>query len=124
MVCGSRSIKSFGIVSDAIEAAPFDIDKVVHGDAEGVDTSADVYCRIESIPVRGVSPDYEKYSDTPNYAPLARNKELVDAADAIIAIQQDESSGTQHVLEYALENRMAIVKSSYKQGNIEIYYLQ
>jgi len=123
MVCGSRSIKSYKVVTDAIEAAPFSIDRVIHGDAEGVDTSADVYCTLADIPARGVSPDYKKFSDKPAYAPIARNKQLVKRADAIIAIQEGKSSGTQHVLEYALEDGMEVAKTRHVRQKINIYYL-
>lgn len=122
LVCGSRSIKSYGLVADVLDDAPFDIDKVVHGDAEGVDTSTDVYCRLNSIPVRGISPDYEKFSDRPGYAPLARNKKLMKMADAVIAIQEDNSSGTDHVIGLATDAGMDVAKTKWLNDGIEVYY--
>jgi hypothetical protein len=110
------------LVANAIDDAPFDVDRVIHGNAEGVDRSADVYCTLNSIPVRGVSPDYEKFSDNPKYAPLARNKKMFKQADAVIAIIEGESRGTEHVMGLAKSDDMDLAKVAQLDNGIEVYY--
>lgn len=122
LVCGSRSIKNYALVANAIDDAPFDVDRVIHGDAEGVDTSADVYCTLNSIPARGVSPDYEKFSDNKKYAPLARNKKIFKQADAVIAIIEGRSRGTEHVIGLAKSDGMDIAKKVQLDDGIEVFY--
>ena len=94
LIVGSRSITDFDLspyISD-------DVDMIISGGANGIDTVAEQYAdghRISKIIIR---PRYELYG---RGAPLKRNQEMVDMADAVLVIWDGKSKGTQFTMNYA-----------------------
>lgn len=101
LICGSRNIRTYEIVRDAIRAAQktgrFYISSVIHGGAEGVDLLAEQFCRQGRLPTKIVRPDY-KWGKR---APLMRNEEMVNEADVVLAIWDGRSRGTDYTIQYA-----------------------
>lgn len=107
IIAGSRSITDRGAVMDAVDESPFDIDVIMHGDAKGVDQIAGdlmKYCRADEVKV--FPPDHDKYEGWE--APLRRNTEMAENADALIAVWNGESPGTQDMIEKALDNGLDV----------------
>ena len=94
LVVGSRSIKEFDLcpyISD-------DVDTIISGGANGIDTLAETYAdqnRLSKIIVR---PQYQRYGRA---APLKRNEEMVVLADAVLVIWDGVSKGTAYTVKYA-----------------------
>lgn len=99
LVCGSRSIQDRFVVTQAMHSAPLSYDLIIHGGAPGVDSLADWIAKHSNIPVHVERPDYQAYP--PKVAPLKRNEVMVDMADAVIAIWDGKSRGTEYTIEYA-----------------------
>ncbi len=96
LIAGSRSITSF----DLSPHIPADVDLIITGGAKGVDTLAEAYARERGIPTVTVKPVYKKYGRA---APVVRDKEMVDMADAVLVVWDGRSRGSKHTADYACE---------------------
>ena len=92
-VIGSRSAKKI-----ALEMyLPKECKETVSGGASGVDTLAAIYAKENGIKLTEMLPDYARYK---RGAPLARNKKIVEYADAVLAFWDGRSRGTAFVIDY------------------------
>ena len=94
LIAGSRSIGSF----DLAPHIPPDVELIITGGAKGVDTLAEAYARERGIPTLTVRPLYETYGRA---APLRRDEEMVDMADAVLVVWDGVSRGSKHTADYA-----------------------
>ncbi len=101
LVAGSRSIKAFDL-SPYISA---DVDTVISGGADGIDALAEQYADRHRLSKYIVRPCYEMYGRP---APLKRNAQMVDMADAVLIIWDGRSKGTQYTLNYARKTNKPI----------------
>ena len=92
-VVGSRSV----VVSEMGRYLS-DCEEIVSGGAVGVDSCAAEYAKEKGIKLTVFLPQYERYGRA---APMVRNKEIVDYADATIAFWDGKSRGTLSVIRYA-----------------------
>ena len=89
LIAGSRSITSF----DLSPYIPDEVDLSITGGAKGIDTLAEAYAKERGIPTVPVKPCYEKYGRA---APILRDEEMVDMADAVLVIWAGTSRGSKH----------------------------
>ena len=94
LIVGSRSITDFDL-SPYISA---EVDTVISGGANGVDSLAEKYADMHKLSKYIIRPRYNLYGKT---APLKRNQEMVELADAVLVIWDGSSKGTQYTLKYA-----------------------
>lgn len=94
-IIGSRSIQKGLNLADIM---PEDVEEIVTGGAKGVDAFAAQYAYVNQIPLKVFLPEYEKYG---RRAPLMRNYQIVDYADAVLAVWDGVSKGTMHTYNYA-----------------------
>ena len=73
-------------------------DEIVSGGAVGVDACAAEYARQKGLKLTEFLPQYERYGRA---APIMRNREIVNYADAIVAFWDGSSKGTLSVIKYA-----------------------
>lgn len=113
IIAGSRSISDDTIIETALEESPFSIDditKLIHGDAEGVDTLASEF--FQDIDEVDIDPyPYEEFIEDashPKVAPLLRNTKMAEEADALIAIWDGDSTGTEDMIQKAKENDLEV----------------
>ena len=93
LIVGSRSITNFDLspyVSD-------EVDTIISGGAGGVDTLAEQYADTHRLSKYIIRPRYDLYRRA---APLKRNEQMVDMADAVLVIWDGHSRGTQHTIKY------------------------
>ena len=79
LIVGSRSITEFDLspyISD-------DIDAIISGGAYGIDTLAEQYADSHRLSKYIIRPRYDIYKRA---APLKRNEQMVDMADAVLVI--------------------------------------
>lgn len=94
IVAGSRSITDFKKVWQAIEESGFQISELVSGGARGVDRLAEEWARDKEIPTRIFRPDWKLGA----VAGPIRNQQMAVYADALIAIWDGKSRGTQDMI--------------------------
>ena len=102
LIAGSRSITSF----DLSPYVPDEVDLIITGGAKGIDTLAEAYAKERGIPTLTVKPRYEKYGRA---APILRDEEMVDMADAVLVIWDGVSRGSKHTADYARKKGKPLV---------------
>jgi predicted Rossmann fold nucleotide-binding protein DprA/Smf involved in DNA uptake len=102
LIAGSRSITEF----DLTPHIPTDVDLIITGGAKGVDALGEQYAREHGIPTVTVKPVYEKYGRA---APIRRDEEMVDMADAVLVVWDGVSRGSRHTAEYARKQGKRLV---------------
>lgn len=115
VIAGSRGITDITPVKEAAEESPWDIDEnypstckveeIVHGGAKGVDTSANQLAESLGIPVRIFEPDWDELGKS---AGPARNKEMAEYGDCLVAIWDGSSSGTRNMITVALHEGLDV----------------
>jgi hypothetical protein len=92
-IVGSR-----GLHVDIKAFVPKGVTEIISGGAIGVDSCAIAYARKSQLPIRIFKPNYTAFGRA---APIIRNKEIIKAADEILAIWDGFSRGTLHAVEFA-----------------------
>jgi len=99
IVAGSRTIKDYTVVKDAIEKSGFDVSILITGGAIGVDTLAETWAGTHGIKVLKYEPDWGKYGRA---AGPIRNSTMIKNADALVAVWDGISRGTRDIIEKAM----------------------
>ena len=94
LIVGSRSITDF----DLTPYIPSEADTIISGGADGVDSLAEEYADIKRKSKYIMRPRYDLYGRA---APLKRNEQMVDLADAVLVIWDGVSKGTKYTINYA-----------------------
>lgn len=100
IIAGSRTVTDYEFVKKVIEASGFRITRVVCGMANGVDLLGKRWAEENNIPVDKFPAKWKLYGKSAGYK---RNVEMAENADALIAIQQNNSPGTMHMINIAKE---------------------
>ncbi len=108
LIADSRKISDFDLSS----YIPENIDLIISGGAEGIDTVAEKYADKHKISKLIIRPKYNLYKKA---APLKRNELMVDIADAVLIIWDGASSGTKHTINYAKKQQKEIEVVIYKE---------
>ncbi len=87
---------------------------LVHGGAKGVDSIAESWAKKNKIKTEIYLPDYDKYGKA---APIKRNQTIVDNSDYFIAIQLENSRGTQDAINKAIGRGLPIKIIKYETCN-------
>ena len=93
LIVGSRSITDF----DLSPYIPSDVDTVISSGADGIDSLAEQYADFHHLSKYILRPRYDLYGRA---APLKRNEQMVNMADAVLVIWDGRSKGTQYTLKY------------------------
>lgn len=109
-VVGSRSIVDYHEVEWAIRSSPWAQEsspknwdmELVSGGADGVDACAEQFAREYNLPIDVLKPDWSDWSD--GHPALDRNTEIVESADAVVAVWNGRSNGTRDSIDKALDS--------------------
>lgn len=110
-VSGSRTIQNKDFVFQQLDYYLSRLIKyneciIIHGGAKGFDSICEKYAQKREIKTEIYLPEYDKYP--PKIAPILRNQTIVDNSDYFIAIQQDNSKGTQDAINKAIKRGLPI----------------
>ena len=102
LIAGSRSITNF----DLSPYIPKNVDTIISGGAEGIDALAEQYAKEHKISRTVILPKYNLYGKA---APIKRNYEMVDMADAVLVVWDGKSKGTLSTINYAKKQSKQLV---------------
>lgn len=105
IIAGSRKINDYQRVLDAIKNSEFDITEVISGRAKGVDTYGERYSFENKITLKTFPADWKKYGKA---AGPIRNGQMAEYGEALIAIWDGESRGTQDMVRQATKKGLKI----------------
>ena len=98
IIAGSRDIIDLDVVLEAIANSGIDITTVVSGGARGVDTLGEHAAKMMGIPVTRYEAEWDVYGKSAGYK---RNGVMAKNADALIAVWDGKSKGTEHMITLA-----------------------
>ncbi len=98
IIAGSRTITDVKIVYRAIKDSGFHIREVIAGGAKGPDRIAEQYAATKGLPCRVFKADWGRYG---KMGGIIRNEQMAQVADALIAVWDGQSLGTQHMIREA-----------------------
>lgn len=93
IIAGSRTLELD--LTDIVKASGFTVTTVVEGGARGIDYAARMWAEANNIPVITMKADWDLYG---NAAGPVRNEDMANIADALIAVWDGSSRGTQHMI--------------------------
>lgn len=105
IIAGSRGIHDFRIVEKAILESGFSVSEVVSGAASGVDKLGEAWALIMNVPIHRFSANWALFG---NRAGLLRNEEMVNYADALIAVWDGISRGTRFTIRCARQKGLKV----------------
>ncbi len=86
--------KAVDFVRDAITNSGFEVTEVVSGGAQGIDTAGELWANREGLPIKYMPADWSQGRG----AGFARNEQMAEYADALVAIWDGHSNGTRHMI--------------------------
>lgn len=101
-IIGSRAISEINLE----EYLPEGVTEIVSGGAKGVDTCAREYAVAKKLKLTEFLPEYQRYGKG---APLKRNLQIIEYADAVIAFWDGKSKGTKYVIDNCKKRGKKIV---------------
>ena len=90
-VIGSRNLS----VPDLERYLPANVSEIVSGGAKGIDSQAAEYARQNGLTLTEFLPDYARYG---RGAPLKRNEQIAEYANAALAFWDGKSKGTKYTI--------------------------
>lgn len=98
IIAGSRSMTNYEVVKQAVNESGFVISEVVCGMARGVDLLGREWALRNSVLVKEMPADWNRFGKSAGYK---RNVQMAEVADALIAIWDGVSRGTKHMIDIA-----------------------
>ena len=105
IIAGSRDDIIYSDIVEAIKEYGFDISVVISGDARGTDRFGERYAKENGIEVEKYPADWDKYGKSAGYI---RNSQMADIADALIAVWNGTSKGTEHMINIARKKGLLV----------------
>ncbi len=95
IIAGSRNIAKEEIVRKAVIKSKFKITEIISGTAAGVDRLGERIAILSNIKLTKYPAQWNKYGKSAGYK---RNMKMAKYADALIAVWDSKSRGTQHMI--------------------------
>ena len=106
IIAGSRTIKDYSLVCEAITESGFEIDLVVSGHAKGVDQLGERWAKEHGVPVEQHPAQWNAHGIA---AGPIRNEAMAQAADALVAIMPEEGTkGTKDMIRRAKKHGLKV----------------
>lgn len=105
IIAGSRTANSIKDLIDAVEKCDWSITTVVCGKAKGADHLGELWAIYHNIPIDYYPADWKKFGRS---AGPRRNKQMSENADALIALWNGKSKGTENMIKLATAKNLRI----------------
>lgn len=111
IIAGCRHINDYEFLLQSILDSNFIISEVVSGKANGIDKLGEQFAHDLNIPVKYFPADWNTHGKSAGYI---RNTEMAKYADQLIAIWDNISPGTKHMINIAKQYNLNTYMSIYK----------
>lgn len=106
IIAGSRQGFTYRDVEKAMTMSGFPVTAIVSGTARGVDRLGEDWAERNNIPVTRFPALWDAYGKGAGYI---RNAKMADNADALVALWDGKSKGTQHMIKLAKKKGLQVV---------------
>ena len=112
IIAGSRTCNNLEYVYDAVSKCGWNITEVISGAARGADALGEEWARENGIPVRRFPAEWSRYGKS---AGVVRNSQMAHNADALIALWDGKSRGTEHMIFIAKVRKLNVFVYRWEQ---------
>lgn len=95
IIAGGRDFDNYDYLSETMKNLNIIVSEVVCGGARGADSLGEKWAQINGIPVKYFPADWDGLG---NYAGHARNRQMAEYADFLVAFWDGKSKGTQNMI--------------------------
>ena len=122
VISGSRDYNNKDVVWNALENSRFtNVTTLLSGHARGVDLIGEEWAKSKSIPIELYIPHYQV--ENPKLAPLLRNITMAEHGDALVAIWNHKSHGTEHMINQMIKQKKpCYIVEIYGDDNLKEYF--
>jgi hypothetical protein len=113
IIAGSRDITDLGLVRQAVLSSGIIPTVIISGGARGVDSLGEVLAREMDIPIDRHPADWDKHGRSAGYI---RNAEMAEVADALVAIWDGVSRGTESMINLANKKGLKVYVERIGEG--------
>lgn len=120
IIAGSRSIHDYAEIAIAVEESGFDVTKVVSGRAMGVDMLGESWADENDVPIKKFpvsNADWKKWGSS---AGKRRNSEMAEYGDALVAVHDGISTGTQNMIDQMRFRKKPVFVRRVRDVNIQV----
>lgn len=103
-IIGSRSFHHYDRLEKVL--LPWLPAHIISGGARGADSLAERFAHAHELPITVIKPDWTQYGRA---AGPIRNRDIINAADVVIAFWDGQSKGTKSALDYARQQKKVII---------------
>ena len=119
IIAGSRFITKYDLVVDAVKESGFNITEVVCGASNGVDSLGERYAKENGIKL---SYFYADWKGLGKRAGNARNEQMGNYGEALIAVWDGKSPGTKHMINYAKKKKLKVYVKNINEVNLDKFF--
>jgi YspA, cpYpsA-related SLOG family len=112
IIAGSRNITDYNLLKQVIIESGFNISVVISGNAMGTDFLGEKYAKEFNIPLELYPADWNRYGRS---AGPIRNGEMAEKAEALIALNFNNSKGTSNMISQAKSKNLKIYVAEVEQ---------
>lgn len=105
IIAGSRSCTSYKAIEAAMNVFGHHPSVVLSGTARGADRLGEEWAKLHGVPIEYYPANWDEYGKA---AGLIRNGEMAHNADALVALWDGQSRGTQHMIQVARERGLKV----------------
>ncbi len=118
IIAGSRSFRDYNKLKTKCDAlfANKKPTVIISGGAPGADTLGQVYATERKIPCIIMPPNWDNLGEKAGYV---RNEEMLEKADALVALWDGQSSGTAHMIQISRRKEIPVKIVFFNNNSIE-----
>lgn len=105
IIAGSRNLTDYETICAAMSDFPEEVTEVVSGACRGADKLGEQWAKMRSIPVKQFPADWDKHGAA---AGPIRNRRMAAYAEALVAVWDGESTGTDNMIHEAKKGDLLV----------------